>query len=318
MGGQEGAITQERSALFSPPAANASSLPPKSSDHREPGNSLSDIQSMPVIPQESKPVTKREILALKSEPSNEIQILPKPTQELEPLLPQGYPGDHQIEQEPVSTPQDSPITIIRGETPSEINPLMTEAYTAYRNGNFEGSRSKFKQILKGNPRHRGAMLGLAAASFQQGDAYVAADLYLRLLELDPSDPMARANLLAIMPKGDLSGQESELKLLLQAHPYVASLSFSLGNLYASQRRWNEAQDAYFNAFQSAKSKAPRLDMVHPDYPFNLAVSLEHLNKRQLAMKYYEDALELAVGQSTGFDPEALRDRLTHLKSSEMP
>ncbi|MGV3590440.1 MAG: tetratricopeptide repeat protein, partial [Gammaproteobacteria bacterium] len=52
----------------------------------------------------------------------------------------------------------------------------------------------------------------------------------------------------------------------------------LGNHYAAQGRWSEAQGAYYNALLTARRSAG--GPVHPDYAFNLAVSLEQLNQPQ--------------------------------------
>jgi tetratricopeptide (TPR) repeat protein len=49
---------------------------------------------------------------------------------------------------------------------------------------------------------------------------------------------------------------------LAAQPDSPTLNFALGNLYAQQGRWNDAQQAYFRAFAG--------DGDNPDYQFNLA------------------------------------------------
>ncbi len=56
------------------------------------------------------------------------------------------------------------------------------------------------------------------------------------------------------------------------HPQSAALHFTLGNLYASQSRWGEAQAEYFECY--------RLDPSSADFAYNLAVSLDHLGQPQ--------------------------------------
>ena len=160
------------------------------------------------------------------------------------------------------------------------------------------------------------MLGLAAVALRLQETALARDLYLRLLERDPSDPLAKVGLMTVMPKDDPVRLESELKLLLEVHPNMAPLSFSLGNIYAAGQRWNEAQQAYFNALQAASKAASPQGAVSPDYPFNLAVSLEHLNKPELAIRYYREAQKLATSLPVGFDKEALRQKLETLNGVE--
>jgi uncharacterized protein HemY len=91
----------------------------------------------------------------------------------------------------------------------------------------------------------------------------------------------------------IEAEISRIKLLLADKSDSAHLNFTLGNLYASQSRWSEAQKAYFDSV--------RLDDKNPDYIYNLAVSLEHLGQPQAALKFYRHALALAQKQYSHFD-----------------
>ena len=234
---------------------------------------------------------------------------------------QDFPTVSQREAKPVLPPeQQAPsqpaIQITHHASQPQSEPLMAAAYAAYQRGDFEQSRRNYQQVLQSDPEHRGALLGLAALALRLKETGPARDLYLRLLERDPSDPLARVGLMTVMPTGDPVRLESELKLLLDVHPNIAPLFFSLGNLYAAGKHWGEAQQAYFNALQAAGKAAPQAEAVSPDYPYNLAVSLEHLNQSALAVKYYKEALKLAARQPAGFDKEALRHRLENFNQIE--
>ena len=213
---------------------------------------------------------------------------------------------------PQALPEETahaPIIITRRTLRPQANLLLTSAYTAYQKGEFPLARNRYQQVLQADPKNRGALLGLAAIAIQGRETSLARDLYLRLLDQDPGDPLARAGMLAIAPGGELVQQESELKLLLKQYPRSAPLLFSLGNIYAAGQRWSEAQQVYFEALRQAKNDAQDSGAVHPDYLFNMAVSLEHLGQMKPAVRYYQEALQLAAGQTAGFDPEALRIRL---------
>lgn len=248
------------------------------------------------------------------------------------------PGDGAGEDLPAQTPdmtmapaQAIPASIVikhRTARP-KAGSLITSAYDAYQRGDYAEARTGYQQVLLADPKNRNALLAMAAIALQGQEVAQARDFYLRLLDQDPGDPLARAGLLAMAPSGDPAEQESELKLLLEQHPKSAPLFFSLGNLYAAGQRWNEAQQAYFNALQVARENAavhhapslagqPSAPVVHPDYPFNLAVSLEHLGKIKPAVNFYREALQLAEGRPAGFDPEALRARLQTLEQGEAP
>jgi tetratricopeptide (TPR) repeat protein len=82
------------------------------------------------------------------------------------------------------------------------------------------------------------------------------------------------------------------------------LHFSLGNQYAQQSRWSEAQSAYFKAYS--------VDPENADYAFNLAVSLDQLHQRNLALDYYQRALALAGKRTASFNPAQARTRVQEL------
>ena len=80
--------------------------------------------------------------------------------------------------------------------------------------------------------------------------------------------------------------------------------FALGNLYAQQGRWSDAQQVYFRAVGAAPD--------NPDYVYNLAIGLDRLNQGKLALGYYQRALALAQDKAVGFDRNALRKRMHEL------
>ncbi|MFN3545253.1 MAG: tetratricopeptide repeat protein [Thiobacillus sp.] len=124
-----------------------------------------------------------------------------------------------------------------------------------------------------------------------------------MLDLDPRNATAQGALLDLLGNTDNQAAESRLKLLIDREP-SPHLYQTLGNLYADQGRWPEAQAAYFEAFRSAPGNA--------DYAFNLAVSLDQLRQYPAALSYYEKAL--ALGGAHRFDREQALARVQQLKS----
>ena len=98
--------------------------------------------------------------------------------------------------------------------------------------------------------------------------------------------------------------ESRVKGLLAVAPEASVLHFTLGNQYAQQRRWPEAQLAY--------AQAAALDAENPDYAFNLAVSLEHMRQPESALREYRRALVLALQRTASFDVAAAQLRVQRL------
>ena len=99
--------------------------------------------------------------------------------------------------------------------------------------------------------------------------------------------------------------ESRLKTLIERAP-SAGLYQTLGNLYAEQNRWGDAQTAYYEAFRTAPANA--------DYAYNLAVSLDRLHQPQAALGYYEKALSLA-GNSR-FERSQAETRVRQIKAAQ--
>jgi len=210
---------------------------------------------------------------------------------------------------------EEPVNLIsfsRQESVSTIDPNVSRAYSAYQSGALDEAELLYRQTLTTDPTQRDALLGLATIVARNGDSNEALGLYARLLARNPNDPIARAGLLELLPAGSLSEQQVELRRLLNDHPTVAALSYAYGNFLASDQRWTEAQQAYFRALQLAKSDAAATGLVNPDYAFNLAVSLEHLNQSQPAQNYYREALAFAENHPASFDLTAVRSRLASL------
>ncbi|MFZ1907992.1 MAG: tetratricopeptide repeat protein, partial [Burkholderiales bacterium] len=158
-----------------------------------------------------------------------------------------------------------------------------------------------RQALGDDPSDRDALLGMAAVEMRSGRFDAADRLYIRLLQADPRDPHAQAGLLALRSElTDPVAAESRVKNLLAEDPGANVLYFTLGNEYARQGRWAEAQQSYFKAYAA--------DPDNPDFAYNVAVSLDHLRQTKLALEYYRRALALAAKRSASFDQTAAQKR----------
>jgi tetratricopeptide (TPR) repeat protein len=118
-----------------------------------------------------------------------------------------------------------------------------------------------------------------------------------------------AGLSALPGAGDAIRTESRLKSLLAQQPQEsgarsAALHLVLGNHYAAQSRWGDAQQSYFNAY--------KLEPGNAQTAFNLAVSLDHLQQGKLAAQYYQQALQLDASNHAGFDHAQAQQRINEL------
>ncbi len=193
------------------------------------------------------------------------------------------------------------------DTPS-VYQMLSMAYQAYQENRILDARRHYQQVLTRQPRNRDALLGLASVAVRQGRNEEAQSLYRRQLELDPRDGAAQTGLLSLLSTGDPVANESLIKQMLREHGETAYLRFALGNVYAAQSRWEEAQRSYFRAYSAAPQNA--------NYLFNLAVSLDHLHQDRMALQYYRWAVDMAAGQVIKFAIEAAQQRIRALSSSD--
>jgi Tfp pilus assembly protein PilF len=185
-----------------------------------------------------------------------------------------------------------------------IDPALEQGYAALQKNDLATAREAYQRALAREPTSRDALLGLAAIDVRSGQLDSAESRYAKLLETDPRDAHALASLVSLRGQLDPVTSESRLKNLLATHPEAAPLHFSLGNQYAQQSRWSEAQSAYFKAYS--------VDPENADYAFNLAVSLDRLHQKNLALDYYQRALALAGKRSASFNTAQARTRVQEL------
>lgn len=196
------------------------------------------------------------------------------------------------------------IKITKSRAKDLINPKITYAYQAFRAGNYSQAEAFYRSVLYRHPDNRDALLGVAAMAVHRGRIPEAQRYYRRLLNLNPRDSVAMAALFNLQRTAPGEISESQIKLLLDREPNAPHLHFSLGNLYARQARWAEAEQSYFQAYNH--------DSQNPDYVFNLAVSLDQLGQTETALNYYRKALALADRQPVNFNTSAILARIRSL------
>ncbi len=199
------------------------------------------------------------------------------------------------------------IKITRSTSPDRSASLVNDAYHDYATGNYAKARATYQEVLRSEPESRNALLGLAGIAVRMGELQSADSIYRKLLSLNPRDPVAQAGILSLRGGPDPVAIESRVKLLIAANPDAPYLKFDLGNAYARQSRWAEAQQAYFEAYSA--------DNANADYALNLAVSLDHLGESKAALTYYNRALGLAGLNLVNFDSTAVKSRITSLSTA---
>ena len=203
--------------------------------------------------------------------------------------------------------QSKPIHIIHTEKKDPVSALILEAYNQFHRENYEQANKLYKQVTLREPKNRDALLGLSAIAVKQQRYEFARQKYQYLLRLNPKDSIAIAGMSSIKNDIDPQFDESRLKFLLKEKPDSAHLYFALGTLYSSHKKWPEAQSAYFSAWSTENKNA--------DYAYNLAVSLDHLDKRDQALNFYKLSLKLKQASSGNFSSENVSQRIRTLKEN---
>jgi Tfp pilus assembly protein PilF len=221
-----------------------------------------------------------------------------PPQPKSPVTPPSSPAA-------VAAPRDT-ISISRGSAAPAIPPLLNEAYAALQDNRLDTAQRLYSQLLGSDPRNIDALLGLAAIAVQEGKPDDATRHYLRILDLDPRHALAQSGLIALLGRADPLAAETRLKQLIARDPSPFQF-FTLGNLYADQSLWAQAQQSYFQAYH--------LEQSNPDYAYNLAVALEHLSQSRLALGFYRRALQLASARGrANFNLPQAQERISSLAS----
>ncbi|MDR1888312.1 MAG: tetratricopeptide repeat protein [Zoogloeaceae bacterium] len=201
------------------------------------------------------------------------------------------------------------IVFIAHASPEPRSTPLQTAQAALLRGDVEAARQQFFALLDTDPHHLDALLGLATLALHQNEPDAAWRFYQTAWAAHPQDARVQAGMLALLSAaGQIDAQqaESRLKNLIARQPQAAAPHFALGNLFAGQGRWREAQAAYFEAC--------RQDAGNPDYRFNLAVSLDALHQPELAATHYRAALAATETVSASFAPADVRARLQALQT----
>ena len=202
-------------------------------------------------------------------------------------------------------PENTEFLVKKTNKSDVVGDSLEAAWLAYQNANYSEAKHLYKEALRLEERNRDAQLGLAAIAVIEKDDALARNIYLSLLKDDPRDPIAAAAITGLSSgESSLNSGNDYLLSLLQKNPDAPHLNFSLANNYAQQRKWKLAQRYYFKAWQ--------LNSDNADYIYNLAVSMDQLDKPQQAISFYQDCLSKSDNKQVNFSRVAVNVRIKEL------
>lgn len=229
---------------------------------------------------------------------------PRPAARVPATAPQPNPPAVTAQKPGPGSLRNTVVVSRSNSAPPTVNPVLTEAYTALQTDRMETAQRLYAQLARAEPKSIDALLGLAAISMQEGKTEDASRYYLQILEIEPRNALAQSGLIGLVGRADPLAAESRLKQLIAREP-SAFLYFTLGNLYADQSLWAQAQLAYFQAHH--------LEPNNPDYAYNLAVGLDHVSQSRLALGFYRRAVQLATDRGhANFNPAQAQERISKL------
>lgn len=263
------------------------------------------VAQRPVVPAPSTPISTP------APPPLVASIAPQQAPEIAEPAPEKSTGTSFYTEKPSPKSAARPripksaagMTIERQQKIDTITPALLDAYQAYQRGDYVTASQGYREVLTKDERNRDALLGLGAIAQQQSQDETAQHYYRQVLLLDPRDPVALG---AMSAYSTSNGEDTESQLMqrLSEQPRSGALHYALGNVYAEQSRWAEAQQSYFNARMLEQSNA--------QFTYNLAVSLDHLGQSKLAAQYYQQALQLDTANNAGFEHAKAQQRLNEL------
>jgi Tfp pilus assembly protein PilF len=226
-------------------------------------------------------------------------VISPPAREARPA----YQASRRTHVEPASLDETKPAT--RSTAPVADGNGIQAAYAAFLEGNYSLARQRYQDVLRQDPRNVDALNALGMIAWRSGQPDVAERMFRTAVQTDPKDATANAQLALLYAEGDPTAAEGRLRNMIASQPAGAAAYYSLGSLMARQGRWNESQQALFQAYT--------LDSDNPDILFNLAISLEHLGQSGVARQFYERAIQAATRRPAGFDKSVAQSRMQALR-----
>ncbi len=239
--------------------------------------------------QQIEPVQKQ-ILATATTQNNDTIS----AEELPPTLNSVVNSHPFIEHKPLKqlpVAMEQPISIKKNNNEALASKNIGLGYKQFENGNYQLAKKYYQKALKLAPNDTDIFLGLAAIALIENDTDSATELYTKALQIDPNNNTA-ISAISTLHKQDRS-DESTIKENIEANPNNPWAYFNLGNHHMEQQNWTKA----LNAFSKANSIAPQT----PDILFNIAISLDNLDRIPQAVEAYNMAIHAAKIKPANFN-----------------
>jgi Flp pilus assembly protein TadD len=199
-----------------------------------------------------------------------------------------------------------PIVSVTSAEPSDRD-RTDSAYDMLMRGQYQGALDLYDSVLKSAPANFSALLGRATALHKlrrYGDARIA---YRAVLAVDPQNPQALTNMMAIVADGQPDQALSELRDMARQYPSFSPINAAIADI---EMRQGDTQGALAD-YGRAISASPENGL----YRLNLAIIQDHAGMKRDAADSYARALQLlASGDSLPVPVAQIQARLRYLQS----
>jgi len=264
-----------------------------------PGDELAS--SLPDEPETDRSAMPQIKLLSSSRPVETVEPVPAATATAESSANVAKP---QTNNEKLQITGKQPIEIRKRTLTGQQSQRLSSGYQALLAGDYRQARQEYQNVLAENPKQIDALLALAKIYSDENDILAAQRFYERILDIDASNALAQLGLLHTFRRQGAGERLKLLQQLVEKYPQSSQIVASLGHELAQQSKWRLAQQAYFKAFS--------LNPDNPQYAYNLAVSLDRMEKYDAARRLYQQALKLHKSSGVALDIETVKQRLSQL------
>ncbi len=185
---------------------------------------------------------------------------------------------------------------------------LVAARRALELGRYDSAVQMYQSLMKKNARDQRVLMGLAVAYQKAGNIDSAMRTYQKLVDIDPDNADAQANMVALMREKYPAVALRRLLELREDSPNNPAIVAQIGLAHADLGNVREALE-YLGV---AASTEPH----NPLHYYNMAVVADRAGQAKEARKFYESALEKDAvhGHGRTLPREAIYDRLAKLRS----
>lgn len=196
------------------------------------------------------------------------------------------------------------ISIRKSRRSVSLSTALNKGYTALQKGRYSEATLTYETILKKRPKQIDALLGLANIYANNGDLLAARGQYDKVLATRPSNKIAQLGLLYTYQSDNSAKGLQLLQDLSAKYPNNPEILVAIGHKLAKQTKWFEAQQSYFKAYSVQPNNAL--------LAYNLAVSLDRMEKYSAASTFYKKALTLDSASAPVVSSQQIKSRLLEI------